>query len=1290
MKVSWLFFAAAAIGVSAGDLVVETDGFRLVVGTNAVVKSIVVKANGEECAAPSLVAPLFSVTQDRPFNNEIKLSEPMRRTTYPAESLRQDGDRLVAGFRHRQYEAVVRLRKGKGYIAFELEKFNCDRASSYSYLKMDIPPVAAFRILPVPVHGRKNFGSWLNACWDEEAAVAVVGTSPHPDVGSEERGDDRLLRADLSADIGLCGHGAALVAAPGRERFLDAMDALEADFGLPRGVRSRRSPEIYEAIFHTHGDCPLAEVDELVAYARRGGFRLMTFSDSDVAKTLDSWQLHGDYDWRSDFPRDEGELKAALGKVKAAGIRPGFHTLHPHIGLKSRYVTPVADPRLNKTRRFTLAGEVPEAADVGEIRVLEPVDGVPMHEGCRVLQFGGELMTYESAQTGRPSRFLGVRRGALNTRREGHRLGTVGGILDVSEYGMPGSCYLDQNTDLQDEVAEKLARFYNCGFEYVYMDGSEGVNRPFGFHVANAQYRYWKLLGQEPLFGEAAAKSHFSWHMLAGANAFDCFEPQRFKAMLRKHPAAQAPRTWQDMTRVNFGWWCLFLPSEECTGTQLDMWEYGMALAAAWDGAASALMSVDTLKAHPRADDILETMRRWNDLRRRGPLDERWRTMLRDASREHHLLVNGKGEYELVEIEQLAVGGNPDGDVRAFTFRRNGRSCVMFWHTKGERRLFVRLPADRVRVAHGPDDAGERPQAGSDGTLLRVAERQYLVTDLPMATVRQAFEQATAPESTYDLVVYGSTPAAMSAAVQARRMGISAVVVSPETRLGGLTTGGLGQTDIGNKKAFGGIALEFYKAVASHYRLDRAWKWQKREDYLPDGQCAGTKGTDSMWTFEPHVALEILERWVRRDGLEVIRGERLDRSKAGVEMDGGRIRSIRTLSGRIFRGRMFVDATYEGDLMAAAGCSYVVGREPNSQYGETISGIETREARFHQFAKGVDPYVVKGDPSSGLLPYVEPYNPSERDGDGDSRVQAYCFRMCLTDVPENRIPFAKPAGYSERNYELLLRNFEAGESFVPWINSKMPNRKTDTNNSRGFSTDFVGQNWRWPEGSYEERDAILKAHLEYQQGLMWTLANHPRVPERIRKEVSRWGTCRDEFADGLGSGWQSQLYVREARRLVGEYVVTEHDCRGDRRCARPVAMGAYGMDSHNVRRHVGADGFVHNEGDVEDHKRYSQWGARGADAKNGGGFPPYGIDYGAVVPQRKDCVNLFVPVCLSASHMAFGSIRMEPVFFALGQTVATAAAQAIAADVAVQDLPYGPLRERLLADGQVLEWPAAR
>ena len=522
-----------------------------------------------------------------------------------------------------------------------------------------------------------------------------------------------------------------------------------------------------------------------------------------------------------------------------------------------------------------------------------------------------------------------------------------------------------------------------------------------------------------------------------------------------------------------------------------------------------------------------------------------------------------------------------------------------------------------------------------------------------------------APSKNYDAVVYGGTSAGVAAAVQVKRMGKTVVLIEPTRRLGGLTTGGLGQTDIGNKAAIGGIAREFYGRVRKHYNSPAAWKWQQPPRYADSGQTRTAKAETAMWTFEPSAALKIVNDLVSEAGVEVLYGERLDRH-SGVKKEGPRIVAITMESGRTLRGRVFLDATYEGDLMAAAGVAYAVGREANSRYAETLDGVQTKQAIFHQFVPGVDPYVVKGDPKSGPLPFIDPDGPG-KDGEGDRRVQAYCFRMCLTDHPDNRIPFKKPEGYNELWYESLLRNFEAGEKGMPWINSPMPNRKTDTNNRTAVSTDFIGQNYDYPDASYAEREKIVARHRLYQQGLMWTLANHPRVPDRIRKEVARWGMCKDEFVEG--EGWQEQLYIREARRMIGQYVMTQHECQGRRVAEDTVGLAAYTMDSHNVQRCVDAQGHLRNEGDVEV-----------------GGFPPYPISYRAIVPKTRECDNLLVPVCLSASHIAFGSIRMEPVFLVLGQSAATAACHAIDQGRSVQEVDYPKLRQRLLDDKQILVW----
>lgn len=515
---------------------------------------------------------------------------------------------------------------------------------------------------------------------------------------------------------------------------------------------------------------------------------------------------------------------------------------------------------------------------------------------------------------------------------------------------------------------------------------------------------------------------------------------------------------------------------------------------------------------------------------------------------------------------------------------------------------------------------------------------------------------------TYDVVVYGGTSSGIVAAVQTARMGKSVVVIEPSRHLGGLTSGGLGATDIGNKAAIGGMAREFYQRIRKHYDDPAAWTRQKREDYIP----AGSKDSkeDTLWKFEPHVASQVFQAMLDEAHVTVLLGERLDRGK-GVKKDGTRITAIVTESGSEFTGRMFIDATYEGDLLAEAGVSYTVGREANEQYSESLNGVQTKNALQHQFLKPVDPFVKPGDRSSGLLPGVHDGTPGE-DGTADKRVQAYNFRMCLTNVPENRVPFSKPTKYDPARYELLTRYLNAGWDEVFGNHKLMPNRKTDTNNHGAFSTDNIGMNYAYPEADYATREAIIAEHRDYQLGLMWTLANDPRVPERIRQSVSAWGLAKDEFVET--NNWPPQLYVREARRMVSDYVMTEHHCRGKEKAEDSVGLAAYGMDSHNVQRYVDEQGHARNEGDI-------QVPVAG----------PYPISYRSIVPKRAECTNLLVPVCLSASHIAYGSIRMEPVFMVLGQSAATACCLAIDNQVDVQQLDYAALQKRLLADQQRLQ-----
>jgi hypothetical protein len=527
-----------------------------------------------------------------------------------------------------------------------------------------------------------------------------------------------------------------------------------------------------------------------------------------------------------------------------------------------------------------------------------------------------------------------------------------------------------------------------------------------------------------------------------------------------------------------------------------------------------------------------------------------------------------------------------------------------------------------------------------------------------------------------DIVIFGGTSGGVAAAVQARRMGKTAVIAEWTPHLGGLTTGGLGATDIGNKGAIGGIAREFYEQIAAYYEKPEAWTWQKRE--AQDVQHEKSKdplvektGRATKWTFEPHVAMGIYERWLAEAGVKVYLGEKL----RAVKMEGTRLVEFTTESGRTYRGKIFIDASYEGDLMAGARVSYHVGREANAEFGETLNGFREKTPQ-HQFHVNVDPYLIPGDPKSGLLPFIQK-GTDEKPGDGDRCVQAYNFRLCMTRTKENLVPWSelRPANYDEKQFELLARFIEAMEkegkppTGIFMGPTPMPNDKTDTNNDGGFSTDFIGENFAYPDADYPTRERIIREHADYIKGLLYFLSSSARVPQHIRDTVNQWGLAKDEFTDN--GHFPTALYVREARRMMSDYVMTEADCRWERKAEDPVALGAYNMDSHNCQRLV-QGGFVRNEGDVE-------VGVTG----------PYPVSYRAIVPKAGQAENLLVPVCLSATHIAYGSIRMEPVFMILGQSAATAASLAIDAKTSVQKVDYAQLQARLLQDHQVLAWTGA-
>ncbi|HEY0110620.1 MAG TPA: FAD-dependent oxidoreductase [Fibrella sp.] len=501
---------------------------------------------------------------------------------------------------------------------------------------------------------------------------------------------------------------------------------------------------------------------------------------------------------------------------------------------------------------------------------------------------------------------------------------------------------------------------------------------------------------------------------------------------------------------------------------------------------------------------------------------------------------------------------------------------------------------------------------------------------------------------TVDVCVYGGTSAGVMAAVSAKRLGKTVLLIEPSQHLGGLSAGGLGATDIGNKFAVTGLARNFYRRIGAHY------------------------GHLEQWTFEPHVAEALFNTYLREARLTPQIGYRL----RSVQKTGDRITSIsieradRTQPLTVY-AKQFIDCSYEGDLMAKAGVSYSVGREANSQYGETWNGVQLLDK--HQFPDGVDPYKVPGKPESGLIWGVTTEALAAK-GAGDHKIQAYNYRMCLTDDPTNRLPITRPARYDSTKYELLLRQIQRKTPreltwnlmhFVP-----MPNRKTDINNCGGLSTDMIGANWTYPDADYDERAQIIRNHEDYTKGFFYFIGHDARVPKHLREEMLQWGYPKDEYTDN--EHFSHQLYIREARRMIGEYVMTQANCEGKTTVPDGIGMAAYTMDSHNCQRLIvpdaGGVAMVRNEGDVQV-----------------GGFPPYPISYRALVPKTGQASNLLVPVCLSATHIAYGSIRMEPVFMVLGQTAGAAAALAIDQNVAVQKIDVASLqrtlRENPLLDG---------
>lgn len=711
-------------------ITLENKHFILTISPDCIGTSLVCKKTGEECIKKGEEMPLFSVTEERPYNNEVKLAHPNKRTTFMANRVRQEGDNLIVGFEIIDFEAVIKVNVKDDYMSFRLEEFIYDENSVVVELSMDWPPVLSLRLLQLSLSARERFGEWLNVLWDDKAAINVLSTSPYEMVDSERRNGYRVLYADAHRDIKLEGAEAALICTTS-DSLLDCIEQIEEDFDLPRGVQSRRDPKTKGSIYRAGRVSP-ANIDAHIYYAKKGGFTKVLIGDEAFHESHDYTGCNG-FVYTEHYNSLE-DIKTILDRFRAEGMIPGYHILQTHIGVETKYVTPVADYRLNLTKHFTLSKPLGE--NDTELYVAQNPRGAVMHPDCRVLMFEGELIYYDGYTTEPPYRFTGLKRGHFKTNIIPHKAGTIGGILDLSEF-LANSVYIDQDTDLQDEVAEKLGAVYDQGMEFIYFDGSEGVDAPYEFHVANAQYRVYKVLKNKPIYCEGAAKSHFSWHMLSGGNAFDVFETDVFKDAIVKYPLEEASRMANDFTQVDFGWW------QYCEDSRPDVFEFGLAKAVSCDCPVTIFgHQYDRFNAHPRTDDIFEVLRRWEDAKMRGWFTPEDKAMLKQPDKEHILLIDENGDYELCEYSQIkkAFGGTKDATV--FVFTRKGKTYVVLWHNKGSAKVSLPIEADKLtyETALGGDTIPI--EADGNNSILPIEKRWYLSTDLSVDAIVDAFENA--------------------------------------------------------------------------------------------------------------------------------------------------------------------------------------------------------------------------------------------------------------------------------------------------------------------------------------------------------------------------------------------------------------------------------------------------------------------------------------------------------------------------------------------------------------------
>ena len=712
---------------SSSDIIIENTELRLVLSSDGTAQSLIHKASGQECLMEGIKVPAFTISQDRPYDNELQLAYPAKPKTFAADSIYRKGDDLIVNYELSDYEATIGLKITDEYIGFELKKFEYHMAN-FGVKRKTI--IDEFILLQLPLKNREHFGEWLNVMWDNDVAINLLGTSTSTRIDAEKLQGYKIFQAGGIGDIKMEGVEAVLVVTE-KSKLLDHIDRVERDFGLPLGVESRRS-EDYKYSYYELRDVTKNNIDEHIEFAKKAGFRQMVIYYPDFAKSM------GHFPWRDEYPNGMDNLKEITHKIEAAGMIPGFHIHYNKANLNDPYVTPVPDSRLNLIRFFSLKKDLDKNSTI--ITVEENPVGCTIDDGRRLLKIGNEIVSYKSYTENPPYQFTGCQRGMLNTSVTKLKAGGLIGLLDVDTW--PAFIRFNQNTTIQEEVAKRLATIIKeAGFKFLYFDGAEDVPPPYWYNVSKAQMEVYDALENKPVFSEGALKSHFGWHILTRGNAFDIFPPEVIKEATRKHPIAEMKLVSNDFTSVDFGWIGYVSPDKETIGMQPDMLEYVTSRAAGWNSIISLIGNLNHLKKHARTDDNLEVIRRWEEARATNLLTSEQKKNLRDEYQEHILLVNEDAKLELVPYKQIENVANRNKEIRAFVFNRNNKTWVVYWHISGGKTMKLAVDPKEIRLF---EILGKEIPVESNNGLATfpVDKRRYIQFNLSVEKVIKLFSDA--------------------------------------------------------------------------------------------------------------------------------------------------------------------------------------------------------------------------------------------------------------------------------------------------------------------------------------------------------------------------------------------------------------------------------------------------------------------------------------------------------------------------------------------------------------------